>query len=366
MIHGHGGNIYALARRLGCNPADIVDMSSNINPLGMPPGLAEALKDQLSAAGLLPEVDGRSMIERMADLLGVAAERMLAGNGTTQFIYSICPALGASKVLIVGPTYADYGDACRMYGIDPQVFLLDPEEAFRFDGKKFSRRAAGCDTVIICNPNNPTAGLIDADQLRHLCRMHADVRFVIDESYLPFVPDAYAATMAGCGLDNVIVLWSASKIFSLPGLRAGFLIASGPIRARFAHYQQPWCVNSLAQAAMQYLAERKAQTLGFIQQTRVFLERERRLFQQRLASCSDLHLYPSTTSYFLMRLPRSLKADAFCDQLARQRLLIRDCSNFFGLSDRFVRVALKSSEVNRMAADRLATAVATQAAAPSA
>ena len=63
------------------------------------------------------------------------------------------------------------------------------------------------------------------------------------------------------------------------------------------------------------------------------------------------------TSYFLMQLPRSLKAGALCDQLARHRLLIRDCSNFFGLSDRFVRVALKSSEVNRMAAERLAAAI---------
>jgi threonine-phosphate decarboxylase len=357
MIHGHGGNIYALAGRLGCDAVDIIDMSSNINPLGMPPGLMQALQTQLDAAGLLPEVDGRAMIDGMADLLGVAPDRMLAGNGTTQFIYSACEALGASRVLIVGPTYADYGDACRMFGIDPQVFLLDPDADFRFDGEKFSRLAEGCDTIFICNPNNPTAGLVDVDILQHLCRSHADVRFVIDESYLPFVPAGHAASMAGCGLDNVVVLWSASKIFGLPGLRVGFLIASDPIRSRFAHYMQPWCVNSLAQAAIRYLTGTKKQTLDFMERTRVYLEQERRLFQLRLATCPDLRLYPSMTSYFLMQLPRSLKAGALCDQLARHRLLIRDCSNFFGLSDRFVRVALKSSAVNRMAAERLAAAI---------
>ena len=363
MIHGHGGNIYALARQLGCDPADIIDMSSNINPLGMPPGLLEALNDQLGAASLLPEVDGRAMIEGMAELLGVGLGRMLAGNGTTQFIYSACAALDARRVLIAGPTYADYGDACRMCGIDPQVCLLDPEADFRFDGDKFSRQLESCDTVFICNPNNPTAGLIDHDLLRDLCRSHADVRFVIDESYLPFVPAGYAASMAGCGLDNVIVLWSASKIFGMPGLRAGFLIASEAIQARFAHYLQPWCVNSLAQAAIRHLTATKSQTLDFMARTRVYLERERRLFQQRMACCPDLRLYPSMTSYFLMQLPRSVKADALCARLAHQRLLIRDCSNFFGLSDRFVRVALKSSEVNCMAAEQIVTAISGRGAA---
>jgi len=354
MIHGHGGNVYALARQLGCEAAEIVDMSSNINPLGMPPGLVDVLKVHAEDAGLLPEVDARAMTEGMADLLQVPCECILAGNGTTQFIYTACMALRSSRALIVEPTYADYVDACRMHGIEMRRFGLSPDSGFQLECARFEQELGQVDTVFICNPNNPTGGLIPSEPLKRVCRTHSHVRFIIDESYLPFAPCPATESMAGSGLENVIVLWSASKIFGIPGLRAGFIIASETIRQCFDRYMQPWCVNSIAQAAVRYLADHRRETLAFIQTTRDFLERERRLFQQRLTCCRGLILYPSVTSYFLMRLPPPLTASGVCDQLARRRILIRDCSNFHGLSNQFVRVALKSGEINRMAADHLA------------
>jgi len=53
MIIGHGGNIYKLAARLGCAPGEIIDMSSNVNPLGTMPGLVTFLKDNIQAIGRL-------------------------------------------------------------------------------------------------------------------------------------------------------------------------------------------------------------------------------------------------------------------------------------------------------------------------
>ena len=361
MIHGHGGNIYALARQLNCNPADIVDMSSNINPLGMPPGLRDDLGASLDLAGRLPEVDNRAVIESMARLLMANPDHMLAGNGTTQFIYNACPALNTKRVLILGPTYADYADACRMYGIEACYFLLNSVQRFECDGDALERAVTGFDTVFICNPNNPTAGLIPADHLHRLCQRHPQTRFIIDESYMPFVPAQHSFSMSRSGFGNVIVLWSASKIFGLPGLRAGFLIAQEVVRDAFERFMQPWCVNSLAQAAVTYLGRNQAATREFIQETQLYLQRERHLFQKRLAPCRLLRLYPSVTSYILMELPPSMRADSVCDALARRRLLIRNCNNFHGLSNRFVRVALKTEEINAMAADLLAAVVAENA-----
>ncbi|MGD8262442.1 MAG: aminotransferase class I/II-fold pyridoxal phosphate-dependent enzyme, partial [Desulfobacterales bacterium] len=115
MIGGHGGNIYDMARRLGCLTTDIIDMSSNMNPLGPPPGLLDYLADNiLTATTQLPEVDSSEMTENFAAYLGVDAHRLLAGNGTTQFIYSIPRVLETRKALIVGPTYSDYVDACNL------------------------------------------------------------------------------------------------------------------------------------------------------------------------------------------------------------------------------------------------------------
>jgi len=346
MIQGHGGDIFGLAARLGCQPEEIIDMSSNINPLGALPGLIEHLRWKIGRVSMLPEVDARSSARVIAALLGVAEERVLAGNGTTQFIYTACTALAARKALIVGPTYADYADACRAYGIEPDFFLTRADEDFVLDKGQLAAILPGYDTVFLCNPNNPTGHLVDHEALFDLCASHPHIRFVIDESYLPFAAAKRSRSMSACGLDNVVVLWSVSKIFGIPGLRAGFLLANAPVIERFRRLMQPWSVNGLAQEAIGFLGTNREAVTMFIDQTRVYLAEERRLFRQRLQT-GGLILYPSVTSYALIGLPAGHTATMVCRALAEQRFLIRNCANFHGLGEGFIRIALKDAGINK-------------------
>lgn len=354
MIQGHGGDIYSAARDLGCRPDAITDMSSNINPLGMPPGLLEYLQMHLDGAGVLPEADSGRSIRQMARLLKVDANRLLAGNGTTQFIYNACLALNSRKVLIVGPTYADYADACRMHHVEPRYFLTNADSGFNVDFDRLELSLEGIDTVFICNPNNPTGYVMPLDRLLQLCRTHPQVRFVIDESYMPFTADEPSMSLIGSDLHNVSVLWSISKIFGVPGLRAGFLIANETVISRFQQYMQPWSLNSLAQAAVDYLGGHRSSVMAFIETTRSFLQTERRQFCDDLAIRSRLICYPSNTSYILLELPADEHAQDVCRRMLQNGILIRDCSNFHGLSDRFIRVSIKRSAQNRLAVDCLA------------
>lgn len=356
MIEGHGGNIFGLAEQLGCRPEEIVDMSSNINPLGALPGLIEHLGARLDLIRVLPEADGRSAARAVAALLGVAAERVLAGGGTTQFIYAACAALATRKALVVGPTYADYADGCRVCGIEPDFFLTRAEQAFALDSEQLATVLPGYDTVFLCNPNNPTGHLVDHQVLLDLCARHPRIRFIVDESYLPFAPADHSQSMSGCGLDNVVVLWSVSKIFGMPGLRAGFLVANSAVLDRFRRLMPPWCVNSLALEAVRFLGANQEATATFIARTRAYLAEEGRLFRQRLRT-DRLILYPSATSYVLIGLPADRTADIVCSALAAKRFLIRNCANFHGLGQGYVRIALKDAATNEAVVRPLRTAV---------
>jgi threonine-phosphate decarboxylase len=211
---------------------------------------------------------------------------------------------------------------------------------------------------------------VATDRLRGICREHPKIRFIVDESYLSFAPRDQARSIGIQGLDNVVVLWSASKIFGIPGLRAGFLIAAEDNRRRFSQYLQPWCMNGLAQAAMVYIGDHAQAVDNFIQETRDFLREEWIRFRRRLAGYKGLILFPSVASYILLQLPAGLYAPrirrALAQQprirraLAQQRILIRDCSNFEGLSNRFIRVALKSPRANRTAVEQIAATVQSQ------
>jgi threonine-phosphate decarboxylase len=354
VIAGHGGNIYDHARRLGCRLADIVDLSSNVNPLGPPPGLSDYLTQHMDVIGMLPEVDNQGIIQDYAGMIGASPDHMIAGNGTTQLIYSIPRVLNVKKVLIVGPTYSDYADACRMHGIAPEFFLCRESEEFQPDMDRLENEITGADTVFICNPNNPTGILSPAERLKRLCLRNPNVRFIVDESYLPFVIGGETESLVACGLENVLVLLSISKIYRIPGLRVGFLVAAPATIAAFAEVMWPWSVNSLGQAAVRFLAAAGPALDAFVAESRSYLNQQRQELWQRLRPIPGLKLYPSTTSFMLIRLPEGLSAAAVYSHLAQDRILIRNCSNFQGLSDRFIRISPKGPEATRRVTQLLA------------
>ena len=353
MTFGHGGNIYEIARLFNCRPADIVDMSSNINPLGPPPGLLEFLKENMGKIIRLPEIDNSETIKYFADYLGIDPERVLAGNGTTQFIYSIPRALDSKRSLIIGPTYSDYQDSLNRNQIPSKILISPESDGFQPDIGRISNSLDQFDTVYLCNPNNPTGMLIEYDELHQLCRSHPQVTFIIDESYLPFVIEAEKTTMLGSKLPNVIVLLSISKIFGIPGLRIGFMIAGRHQINKFKRHLLPWSINSLAQEAVRYLADHKSLIDASVLKARLYCEKQRHQFHDMFESAPEIKLYPSKTPFILIKLPPAIVSGSVRQHLAKELILIRNCDNFQGLSDQYIRISLKGPEANQMVAAKL-------------
>lgn len=353
MIDGHGGNIYEVAGRLNCLPHDIIDMSSNVNPLGPIPDMMTHISDQLKGVTALPDASARMVSEHFADQYQLDPRHVLAGNGSTQFIYSLPLALGMRKVLILGPTYSDYADACHMHGIPHDYLFTREEEGFAPDPAGIAKLAGAYHAVFICNPNNPTGTLMAAKDLAGICRSNPDTWFIIDESYLPFVKNGDSQSVIPLALPNVLVLNSMSKIFRIPGLRVGFLIARETAVQKVARYMLPWSVNSMAQAAVEYLMTHPGTVGEFVAHTRRMLQTEREHMISRLNLRPRLHPYPSTTGFILIRLSGGLNANMVWDEMIQSRILIRNCSNFKGLSDRYIRISLKTSDMNNILIEKL-------------
>jgi threonine-phosphate decarboxylase len=353
MITGHGGNIYALAERLGCAPADIIDMSSNVNPLGPPPGLLEFLSANLESVVALPEADAGAAVRAFARRHGLDPERVLAANGTTELIHSLPLALAPESALILGPTYADYADACRMHGVHCEFVFAREADQFQPDLTAFERALGetGARLAFICNPNNPTGRLIPRKELLDLMAAHPAVTFVVDESYLPFVHDGETLSLLGADRPNLLVLHSMSKVFRVPGLRIGFAEGAAEKIMRLKALAAPWRLNSLAGHAVVFLMARKRMVGQFLAETRAYLEAERHRLTGALAGAKRVRAYPSLTSFLLLKLTGTSLSHQVCEGLARQGILIRDCANFPGLSDRFIRISLKCTGENRRVAE---------------
>ncbi len=358
MIIGHGGNLIRAAQQCGCLPEDIIDMSSNLNPLGPPNGLVDYLKENFDTIHALPEADAATLCSLVSERYGVKPENILAGNGSTQLIYLIPQQLNLKHVMIVGPTYADYWDACSLAGSYPVYYITEKEKDFKPDisqlsdaitsgGKSFESES-GFDAVFICNPNNPTGTFLPNEALLDLCKKHPDVLFIIDESYLPFICAPYKASMTSYSLSNVLVLNSMSKVFRIPGLRTGFLNGPESIIQKLSKYMLPWSVNALAQKAVSWLLTNPKDIDGFLFKTHEFVKQERNRFIESLSGVSALRFIPGEMFFVLAELSGGWTSENLYSEILKSRILIRDCSNFTGLSNNYVRFSLKDSKTNDM------------------
>ncbi len=353
MIGGHGGNIYELAQRLGCQPSEIVDMSANVNPLGPMPELMAHLEANLSVIAALPEVDAGGITRAFSRFYDVAPDQVMAGNGSTQLIYLIPRAMHARKAVVVGPTYSDYRDACAMNRVACEHLICREGDDFVPDLGVIEEKAAGADLVFLCNPNNPTGSMVPRKAIERLCRALPHTLFVIDESYLPFASQPETISLMTSDLPNAMVLNSMSKAFRIPGLRIGFVKAPPALMEKLTAFTLPWSVNSLAQAAVAWLMAHPEPVNKFLDVSRTMLDGQKRRIRDELHSQTGIRCFPSAASFILMRLPDGLSAPMVWQHMSDQGILIRDCTNFTGLDESFIRMSMKGEADNRRATELL-------------
>ena len=332
-----------------------MDFSVNTNPLGPPPEVAGLLQDATSLAAVYPEPDCGSLREAAGAYYGVAPDQIIAANGAVELIYLLAQVQRPRTVLIPGPTFGEYETASRLCGAAVKHFYLSPGQGFLPPLPHLVRAARGADLVWICSPNNPTGARLPAEILKPFlsyCREQG-VFLVIDESFLLFDPNWRELTcipeaVTGGG---VLVLQSLTKFFGIPGLRIGCGIGRRDVIAGLACRQPPWQVNGLAQAA----ARASFTACEYARQTRALVAQERDFLT---SSLGDLRLvrqvYPSAANFLLLELRPPATAPALWGQLARRGVLVRDCSNFGWLGDRFLRVAIKNHDQNALLLKQLA------------
>ena len=348
----HGGNVVEVAARLGCRVDEILDMSSNLSPLGMVPGLKEELVSRIDELNYLPESDSSGLRRAFAKSHAIAPEQVLAGSGTTEFIFSVPECVRSGRAVIVNPTYGDYAVACARAGLHTVSFLLRPEDDFLLDLDRLDAFVRKGDLVFVCNPNNPTARMTGSRALYGLVRARDDVAFVVDESYVHFL-DRESLLDFSPFPENLLLLSSYSKIFGIPGIRLGFLVAFPERLAPFTERGRPWGVNRLAQIAGEFVLSRGR---GYQDEVRRLIAAERPRVAAALASLPRITPVPGEANFILSRLD-GIGADELARRLLAKRIMIRNCANFTGLDKSFFRISLKKPEENDRFLRELAAAL---------
>jgi threonine-phosphate decarboxylase len=178
------------------------------------------------------------------------------------------------------------------------------------------------------------------EQVYSLC-IASGTFLVLDEAFMDFCEEGSAKHFMVKG-DNGIVLRSMTKFYGIPGLRLGYAIASSTLAERLDTMGGPWSVNTLALAA----GVAALQDTEHNHQTIEYIRRERRRLFEKLSEFKQLKVFPSSVNYLLLQMVDGTSSWEIRDKLMHQRILIRDCASFMGLSNQFIRVAVRTAEEN--------------------
>lgn len=336
----HGGNIYRAAEELGFKEETIIDFSASINPLGVPAGVSIAAMGYITALVNYPDPDSTRLRRKIAEREDLDQENIVCGNGSTELIYLVARAFRPRRVLIPAPTFGEYERACtRLEGVAVVHYPLERENGFQIDPEGFISAMEGCDVAFLCNPNNPTGGLAARDDVLALAEggLRAGCILVVDEAFIDFTGRASVIREAQ-DKPHLVVLRSLTKFYALAGLRIGYMALARQHLEKIKEAKEPWTVNTLAQvAALAALDDR-----GYEEETRRVIAEEKAKLEEGFSRLG-VTWFPSAANYYLLSLP---KAQTVRECLRRKGILTRDCSNFVGLDETFLRVAVKSSRDN--------------------
>ncbi|HJG08105.1 threonine-phosphate decarboxylase [Megamonas hypermegale] len=348
----HGGDIKSVIRENNLN--EIMDFSANINPYGLSSNIKNAILADLDNIIHYPQPNAEDLRKKIGETYNIAGDKIIVGNGAVEIIYTLCHILKPKNVLIVSPGFSEYERAARSAGADIHYAMLDEKLDFNSPMRDIIVNIKGNDLLFIGNPNNPTGTLYMLEDMELLIE-HAENNgcfVVVDESFMDFIKtsEAFSVLPLVEKYHNLLVLHSLTKFYAIPGLRLGFAATDHEVLDPLYAAKDIWNVNSLAQAAgMAALDDKKYQ-----RRSRTYTRTEINYLYEELSTLDKLKVYEPTVNFILVNISKTgLTATQLREKLLKYNIIIRNCANYPGLDENYVRFAVRTREENDELVDAL-------------
>lgn len=346
MLNGHGGNINQLCNKYGLNPDEIIDFSASINPLGCPEDVQKNIWERFDDIKNYPDSECTKLRKAIADKVPCNDSNIIVGNGSNELFYLIPRAMKPKQGVLLQPTFSEFKDALSNANVEV-VEIVNDDGNFPIINTNLSSLTNIEDgMVFLCNPNNPTGQLTLKKDILELVNGNSNRLIVVDEAFMDFVDDdeKYSVIKDAPLMDNLIVVRSLTKFYGFPGLRLGYLVANESNINKLMQFKEPWTVNTFAQIAGQVAIN----DVEFAVNTRQYVSSEKTFLYNGLTKIKSIQPFQPSVNFVLVRIHNTeITSSGIQDILIKDNIIIRDCSNFIGLSDKYFRVAVRTREENQ-------------------
>lgn len=337
-VYEPGKPIEYVARELGLDPAEILKLASNENPLGPSPKAVAAVRKAMANAQLYPDGGCVELRARLAASLELEAGNIVVGNGSNEILELLGHAfLGAGDEAVMGqPAFIVYKLVSLLFGAKPvEVPLVRHRHDLRKLAEAITPRTK---LVFLPSPNNPTGTSNTAAEVLDFAKaLPAHVILVLDEAYVEYMAKPHDLRPLIRDGRKIICLRTFSKIYGLAGLRVGYGYAPPELIAVLNRVRQPFNVNLLAQSgALAALADQ-----AFVKRS---CQTNRRGLIQLAKGLGDLGLevVPSEANFLMTRVP---DGDRVFAELQKLGVIVRPLRPY-GLRE-FIRITVGDAAQNR-------------------
>ncbi|MFR1708506.1 MAG: pyridoxal phosphate-dependent aminotransferase [Clostridium sp.] len=353
----HGGDIYTEGTLIG---KKLLDFSSNVNPIPISENFKDNIGEALGKVPLYPDIQYRELknnllrylyksdeyfkgdLEKGDYLKDINIKNIIVGNGAAEILDLVISYL--KSITIVVPSFVEYNDFSKKHKLNINYSFLN--ENMEYDYEDILIKLKDTDGLMIANPNNPNGCIINQEKFKKIlnyCEGNNKL-VIIDEAFIEFILNNNKSIINYINNYSCIVIVRAiTKFFSMAGIRFGYAISKNINLLEFIkHNQNPWTVNCFAEIAVKHaLFDDK-----FISKSKDWLIGEREFMESQLKSIEFIEkVYVSNGNYFLCKI-KEINSSKLLKELMKKGILIRNCDNYIGLDDRFVRIAIKTREMN--------------------
>lgn len=345
MKHEHGGDIYTYAKKMAIKEEELIDFSVNINPFGMPLPVREVLVEKIGLAEVYPDTKSRQLVKALSQKHQVSEEHILCGNGAADLIFRVTQVIKPQVAWVLAPTFAEYEQALKGVGCEVRHFCLEEANQFQLNNDFLDVLTSEVDIVFLCNPNNPTGQVIPTDVLHAVIEKCVEnhIYIMIDECFMEFVDKDRQVSSLEKVRENkqLIILKAFTKLYALAGIRLGYaLVGDIHLKEKLEEVSQPWAVSSLAQVA----GVEALKCDDYVNCTLKHIKEERERCIQSLEQ-KGMKVYGSFANFIFFKAE---KCNDLKELMLSKNILIRDCSNYIGLSKGYYRIGVQTKEKNEL------------------
>lgn len=340
----HGADIYTASEKLGTDKNNILDFSSNINPLGIPDSVKKACFNSIEHSNKYPDINSRELVKSISINENVPESFIFPSNGAAEAIFRIVFYLNPKKGLVTAPAFSEYESALKSARGAVEYYNLLKENNFKIQDDILNYINPEINIVFLCNPNNPTGQLTNKETLENIIKFckQLNIFVVIDECFLDFVQNKedFSTVNLLNTYDNLIVLKAFTKIYAIPGIRLGYCMSSNiQLIEGLKISGPPWNVSNIAQEAGKAALQEKE----YVKKSVLYINEQRKYLNDELNKL-NIKTYDSYANYILFKIYDKIDLK---EEMLKKNILIRSCSNYKNLSDDYYRIAVKSSEENK-------------------